>query len=1087
MVDPSSNGLEAELHYHIAERITLLHVSDSLIALLGYPADSFMSGAVSLAACLHADDQDIAVAMFSPEQTDVLQVTNLRLRHANGRIRCVKATYLKQHPPDGNGIVLKLLLQDAKSLVRTMGDPAAMVNFRAMMENTDDYIYFKDRNHVFTGASQALVTLCHPAEHWTDLLGQTDYDVFPEEYADIYYRLEKQVFAGTPVAHEIQKYLTKDGKKGWVDNRKYPIKDSHGTLIGLYGIARDVTEQMQAEAALSASEAKYRELVENANSIILKWNRRSEVLFLNEYGQRFFGYSEQEIVGQSVIGTIVPLLEGTGRDLALLMNEIFADPDKYAYNINENMRKDGSRVWISWSNKPIVEADGCVTSMFSVGTDITERKLAEHALREAHAKYEHLVENIGSEYFFYVHDTQNVLTYVSASVTRMLGWRTDELLTHYSKLLTIHPLNQQSTAYTRAGLRGEKQPPYLVEVWHQDGSTRWLEVNETPIISKNGQVLGLEGIAHDITAAKQAEESLCQAASVFEHAREGIMITDPHGHILDVNRAFTCITGYSRGEVLGQNPRLLKSGRHEQDFYAAIWQALKEKGHWHGEVWNRHKNGGNFAVLQTISTVHGKDGEILRYVSLFSDITAIKEHQKQLEYLAHFDALTGLPNRVLLADRLHQAMSQVQRHGTRLAVVYLDLDGFKAINDTHGHETGDKFLAALATRMKQSLRDGDTLSRLGGDEFVAVLLDLQVQEASLPVLHRLLTAAAEAILVDGLELRVSASLGVTFFPQAEEMEADQLLRQADQAMYLAKQSGKSRYHFFDDEHDRTVRSHHESLGRIHQALKKHEFTLYYQPKVNMRTGQIIGAEALIRWRHPERGLLPPADFLPMIEGHSLIVEIEEWVLEKVLCQIESWRRAGLVMPVSVNIDAQHLQQPNFVSRLHQQLTIHPEIQPGDLELEVLETNALKDVARVTEIILACGKIGVGFALDDFGTGYSSLTYLKRLPAYLLKIDQSFVRGMLNDPEDQAILEGVLGLASAFRRRVIAEGVETLAHGKMLLRLGCELGQGYAIAQPMPAEIIPHWLAHWRSGQAWLNPDKAPDPRSSTKEREISEN
>ncbi|MDO9224559.1 MAG: EAL domain-containing protein [Pseudomonadota bacterium] len=601
-----------------------------------------------------------------------------------------------------------------------------------------------------------------------------------------------------------------------------------------------------------------------------------------------------------------------------------------------------------------------------------------------------------------------------------------------------------------------------------DGHHELLETTHTPMSDEHGRLIGVLGIGHDITDRKLGEDSLRLAASVFSHAREGIMITAPNGDILDVNTAFTHITGYSREEVLGKTPRILNSGRQPRDFYIDMWRDLMEQGHWYGEVWNRRKNGEIYAQMQTIGAVRDEQGKTLRYVSLFSDITPLKEYQSQLEHIAHFDLLTGLPNRSLLADRMHQALALAQRQGTTLAVVYLDLDGFKAVNDSHGHETGDKLLTLLAGRMKQALRDGDTLSRLGGDEFVAVLLDLADHQGSLPILARLLSAVAEPAWVEGIALKVSASLGVAFYQQADEVDADQLLRQADQAMYTAKQAGKNRYHIFDAEQDRHARGQQSSLERIRQALAEDEFVLHYQPKVNMRSGRMIGAEALIRWRHPERGLLPPAAFLPVIDNHPLSIEVGNWVLERALCQIDAWKRDGIQVPVSVNIDALQLQQQDFVEQLRARLAAHPGIQPGDLELEVLETSALADISHASAIISACREIGIGFALDDFGTGYSSLTYLKRLPAHLLKIDQSFVRDMRVDPEDLAILEGVLGLASAFRRQVIAEGVETAAHGEMLLQLGCELGQGFAIARPMPAEAIPEWIAGWRPDASWLN-------------------
>ncbi len=604
--------------------------------------------------------------------------------------------------------------------------------------------------------------------------------------------------------------------------------------------------------------------------------------------------------------------------------------------------------------------------------------------------------------------------------------------------------------------------------WRADQSQFWGHLTGNRFIGANGENLGLVGVIVDISERKQAEEKLQLAASVFTHAREGIMITAADGRIIDINDTFSRITGYQRHEVVGQNPRILSSGRQHKEFYSAMWHSLIDRGHWYGEVWNRRKNGEVFAEMQTISAVRDIHGDIQHYVSLFSDITVIKEHEKRLEHIAHYDALTSLPNRVLLADRLHQAIAKVQRNGKQLAVVYLDLDGFKAINEQHGHHAGDHLLLSLASHMKQVLREGDTFARLGGDEFVAVLVDLGDASASIPMLSRLLTAAAQPVAFGELTLQVSASLGVSFYPQQEQVDADQLLRQADNAMYQAKLAGRNRYHVFDAEQDRNIRGHHESQERIREALNAQEFVLYYQPQVNLRSGAVIGAEALIRWQHPEQGLLAPALFLPLIENHPLAVELGEWVIDQALHQIQLWSDTGLKISVSVNIGANQLQNKDFISRLKEILAQHPTVDPAQLELEVLETSALEDLVWVSHVIAACAELGVRFALDDFGTGYSSLTYLKRLPVTQLKIDQSFVRNMLDDPDDLAILEGVIGMAAAFRREVIAEGVESAAHGELLLRLGCELAQGYGIARPMPARQLPDWIASWRPDPSWSN-------------------
>jgi|GEM_PF-865841 diguanylate cyclase (GGDEF)-like protein/PAS domain S-box-containing protein len=602
------------------------------------------------------------------------------------------------------------------------------------------------------------------------------------------------------------------------------------------------------------------------------------------------------------------------------------------------------------------------------------------------------------------------------------------------------------------------------------GGRRWLQSRATPFAPQPGAPFVHLAITHDITDSKLAQKKLQLAASVFTHAREGIMITDASGAIVEINDTFSQITGYSREETLGRNPRMLKSGRQPPEFYAAMWSELAATGNWSGEVWNRRKNGELYAQMLTVSAVRDADGHTLQYVSLFSDITPMKEHQRQLEHVAHYDVLTNLPNRLLLADRLKQAMLHCQRRRNALAVVYLDLDGFKTVNDSHGHNVGDDLLAILSHRMRDALREGDTLARIGGDEFVAVLTDLVHPEDCEPLLVRLLQAACSHTTITTphgtVELQVSASAGVTLYPQ-DDADADLLLRHADQAMYQAKQSGKNRFHLFDVAHDTAVKTRIESLDHVRRALEQQEFLLHYQPKVNMRTGAVIGAEALIRWQHPERGLLAPAAFLSVAEDDAVSIEIGEWVIQTALAQMRAWRAQGLNLAVSVNIGARQLQSEDFAKRLKHLLTTHPDVPARDLQLEVLETSALEDLSHVGTVMNTCCAMGVSFALDDFGTGYSSLTYLKHLPAQTLKIDQSFVRDMLDDKNDLAIVNGVIGLARAFGREVLAEGVETQAHGQLLQSLGCDLAQGYGIARPMPAAHIPQWVQDWAGSARWL--------------------
>ena len=539
------------------------------------------------------------------------------------------------------------------------------------------------------------------------------------------------------------------------------------------------------------------------------------------------------------------------------------------------------------------------------------------------------------------------------------------------------------------------------------------------------------------------------------------------GLIQEVNLAASNLLDIERYKLIGQ-PISNFIFKDDQD----IFYLFRRKIHISGkneknvcELRMKKSNGIPFWV-RLIVTSYANDMDTPLFFLIISDIDELKKHEKELENIVYYDSLTGLPNRVLLSESLTLGMAQAKRNYKHLAVIFLDLDSFKEINDTHGHRVGDQLLVELSHNMKQTLREGDTLSRIGGDEFIVVLFNLDNNESSLSTIVRLLDSAKKNFTINNLSMNVSASIGVTFYPQMNDIDAEHLLRQADQAMYEAKIHGKNQYHIFDELNNDIIRERFEDIVRLGKALDENEFVLHYQPKVNMNTGEIIGAEALIRWQHPQKGLIAPLEFLPIIEGHTLSIKLGEWVIHSALSQIEIWQEQGINVCVSVNIGARQLLEGNFVQRLQSILAEHPSVHPSMLEIEVLETSKLEDVLQAKKIMEASASLGVLFSLDDFGTGYSSLTYLKQLPIKYIKIDQSFIKNMLNDPNDLNILEGIISLSEAFGRYVIAEGVETLEHGLILLQLGCVLGQGYAIARPMPSHEFTDWTKTWEPDSSW---------------------
>ena len=566
---------------------------------------------------------------------------------------------------------------------------------------------------------------------------------------------------------------------------------------------------------------------------------------------------------------------------------------------------------------------------------------------------------------------------------------------------------------------------------------------------------------------------------VFNSTRDGVFITDAENHILAVNPAFSDITGFSREEVIGKSPTILKSGRQDQAFYQVMWDSIETNGRWQGEIWDRRKNGDIYLAILTVTVIKDENGRIARHVAVFTDINYLHESEHNVEHLIYYDPLTELPNRVLLSDRLEQAIARAKRNDDLLATIYIDLDHFKKINDRYGHSVGDRLIVEISKRLRHAVRGGDTVARLvktplrsddtvarmGGDEFALIISGLADINALEVVLNRICKLIALPCEIDGRELQVTASLGVTVYP-FDSSDPGMLLRHADQAMYQAKEDGRNRFHLFDATRDQQAHTRRQLLERLNTALLDEEFVLHYQPKVNLRDGSVFGLEALIRWQHPEEGLRMPGEFLPHIEHDDLIIDIGEWVICSALRQITAWHEQGLDLRVSVNIAARQLLRSDFVDRVKNCMNHFPLAPHGSLELEILESSAIENTAHVRTVMQACQSLGIRFALDDFGTGYASLTYLKEIPAEILKIDQSFIRHVLDDPDDLALVEGVIGLASSFRRIVVAEGVETAEQGVLLMRLGCDMVQGFGIARPMPAEQVVDWVSDYRPDPQW---------------------
>jgi len=579
----------------------------------------------------------------------------------------------------------------------------------------------------------------------------------------------------------------------------------------------------------------------------------------------------------------------------------------------------------------------------------------------------------------------------------------------------------------------------------------WLALSAGSIYLARSRLLGFIGI----DARKQRDQDLQHlrlAAAVFDSTLEGVLVTDSGGVIVHVNRAFMSITGYQQDEVLGMRPSKFKSGRHGPDFYERMYKTILAAGQWSGEIWNRRKNGEIYPQWQSIRSIKDDRGSITHFVAVFSDITSIKHSERELAHLAHFDALTGLPNRLLFTDRAEQAQTHARRNKQNLALLLIDLDHFKHINDSLGHNIGDEVLKAVSERLAQLMERGVTLARLGGDEFAVLLENPQQAVQAAELAQGVLDGLREPFLIDGQALFLTASIGISIFPN-DALSAEQLLRNADAALFQAKSQGRESYALYTEELTAHAQRRVELTGELRRAIVQNELRVFYQPIHNLQTRRIEGVETLVRWQHPQRGMVSPGEFIPIAEQSGLIADIDNWVLTEACRQMRRWLEAGIGLSfVAVNVSSRLFGRGDLDRRVAQVLS-ETGLAPQYLELEVTESAVMEDPEQAIEQMHRLRELGLKLSIDDFGTGYSSLLRLKRMPVQTLKIDQGFVAGLPDDEDDIAIVRAIIALAQAMGMRVLAEGIEQAEQAHFLLNNQCELGQGYWFARPMPADQI----------------------------------
>ncbi len=794
--------------------------------------------------------------------------------------------------------------------------------------------------------------------------------------------------------------------------------------------------------ALRESEERYRELFQGNRAVqLLIAPGDGRIVDANDAAIHFYGWPREQLLSMRINQINTLSKDAVKAEMAAALLE-----QRNHFHFRHRLADGGERE-VEVHSGPVRVAGREL--LYSIIHDITDRRRAEEALRRSEAKYRRIIDTTAEGYWLFDAESRELLE-VNDAICGMLGYSRYELLgrpiTEFTDDEGVALFDRQ-----RERLESHEQRHYEVTLRQRDGQPVHTRINATNLRNAQGQATQVFAFITDISRERHAEEKLRQAATFFDTTSEAITITDADNRIIAVNPAFSWITGYSEEEILGKDPQILSSGRQDKGFYREMWHTLQRLGRWQGEIWNRRKSGEIYPEWLSIVAIKDDHGKVIQHMAVFSDITKRKQDEHKIWQQANFDALTGLPNRTLFMDRLGQAIHRAHREGDMAALLFIDLDRFKWVNDTLGHGAGDELLQEVARRLGRCVRETDTVARLGGDEFTAIISGISSQHDVDLLAEKMLRLLAEMFEIQGHEVHIGGSIGITIYPRDGE-EVETLLRNADTAMYRAKQAGRNTYRYFtqamNEEAERRMRLEHD----IRLALGREELAIHYQPIVDAG-GTLLGAEALLRWRHAELGPIPPDEFIPLAEESGAIVEIEQWVIGRACEQVVEWSsRMGRTLFVSVNISGMHCKNLQCIEVVDDTL-IRCGLQPGQLKLEITERMMMEHTEQVVGMFERLRARGVSLAVDDFGTGYSSLSYLKRFPVDVLKIDRAFVSDLPGDEEDVALVEAIIAMAHSLGLKVVAEGVETEEQRVFLAGLGSEMMQGYHFSRPLDEQAF----------------------------------
>jgi len=785
---------------------------------------------------------------------------------------------------------------------------------------------------------------------------------------------------------------------------------------------------------------------------VITTDNKGNVTSFNEMAEKLTEYKNSQVIGQYIDDVLNLYNVRTDQKIKTPISAVLHKGlTKLISNGSKLVSNSGKEYIISDSAAPVKDQQGNIYGTVLVFQDDTQKYAIDETLRQSEARYRSLVESIKMHYFFYTHNLDGIFTYVSESVENITGYSNDEFLTHYDEYLTNNPLNSKVEEYTQQSIKGLAVEPYHVELHHKNGSIVTLEVTEHPLFNEFHEVIAVEGIAKNITEQKSIESNLESLGNIINESLNEIYIFDKETlNFRYVNKAALNNIGYTLQEMYLLKPYDIKPEYSFKKFIKAVEPlstSTGEKNKLVFETIHERKDGSQYPVEVHLQLI--KNHDIDEYVAVILDRTEQKKAEGKLKYQTQYDALTQLPNRHLFIDRLQQAIKQSHRSHKKIAVLFIDLDRFKSINESLGHDVGDTMLKDIAEKLKLSVRETDSIARFGGDEF-AVMLD-RIDDASMinDIVKSIIKQISKPFLINGHQLYVTASIGISLYPLDGETP-NILLRNADSAMYKAKDEGRNTYQYYTKEMTAQAFEHVLMESNLRHALENHEFIVYYQPQVCAEDNLIFGMEALVRWQHSELGLISPDKFIPLAEETGLIVPLGEEIFDIATKQIVTWMKdAGRDYRVAINLSVKQLQQVDIVEKLTNIMQDN-ECSPEWVELEVTEGYVMKNPELAIETLQIFSDMGIEIAIDDFGTGYSSLSYLKRLPINKLKIDQSFVRDISIDEDDKAIVESIIYLSKAMQLKVIAEGVETMEQKEFLMQQGCQEMQGYLYSKPVAA-------------------------------------